>query len=124
MQTKMYILVKNSLPIGMAASAIAHASLGTYLNFEQHGDMQYWLRNSFKKVVCGVSDEEFEAAKQYERHTVFNESTLNGNETAIGFCPREIYPVQFLKYKLYQGSKQWIYFKKIIGSGIFKWIRY
>lgn len=101
----MYILVKNSLPIGMAAVAIAHASLGTYLHFECHGDMQYWVRNSFKKVVCGVSDEEFEDAKQYERGVVFNESTLNGNETAIGFCPREVYPERFSKYKLYSKAE-------------------
>lgn len=99
---KMYILVKNTLSPGIAAVSIAHASLGTYLTFQGTAETKKWL-SSFKKVVCSVSPEEFEEAKKLSNNVVFTESSLdpNDNQTCIGFEPREVWPEQFKKYKLY-----------------------
>jgi len=86
----------------MATVSVAHASLGTFLKFQHSGDMQNWLANSFKKVVCVVNEEQFEAAKLVDRNVVFTESSLpDNNETCIGFCPRDEYPAQFKKYRLF-----------------------
>lgn len=108
---KMYILVKNTLSPGLAAVSIAHASLGTYLKFYEGGFnpvVKDWVLNSFKKVICSVTPEEFEAAKGFERGILFTESNMKridpaavNNETCIGFEPREVWPDQFKKYKLY-----------------------
>lgn len=112
----MYILVKNTLPAGLAAVSIAHASLGTYLEFAEGGwnpVVKDWLLNSFKKVICSVTPEEFEEAKQFERGILFTESNIDridpnavNNETCLGFEPREMWPDQFKKYKLYGSERK------------------
>lgn len=105
---KMYILVKESiknwegkakdLPAGSAMVAVAHASLACYLKFKDAPNMVRWLAHSFKKVVCKVSDEEFEKAKELggrlkaveaPHHVVMTESMYGNQEVAIAFCPRE-----------------------------------
>jgi len=110
-KSKMYILVKDSVPPGIAAVAIAHASLGGYLHFVEAelsawgGDRdrnvacglrthtQQWADESFRKVVCSVTDEQFDEAKTYGvigiDFRVMTESALGGAEVAIVFRPRD-----------------------------------
>jgi len=95
MKLKMYVLVKGSIPVGNAIVAAAHGPLSLYLNFPTDPDMVKWLQTSFAKVVCKVTDEEFEKAKEVPKHQVITESTLNGQEVAIVFIPREEYPKNF-----------------------------
>lgn len=98
---KMYILVKETIPLGLAMAAVAHAAVACYRNYEHTKQMQDWL-HSFKKVICMVSKEEFEEAKKFEANVVLFESALNGEETAIAFMPREQYPKEFKLYRLYE----------------------
>lgn len=63
---KMYILVREAVPAGFAILAAAHASLACYLKFRDAPEVAAWLAGPFYKVVCRVSDAEFEAAKAYE----------------------------------------------------------
>ena len=97
---KMYILVKETLSVGIAMTAVAHASVACFRQYEHTRQMQDWL-SSFKKVVCKVNDKEFEKAKEFECNVILKESTLNGLETAIAFMPREEYPKAFKHYRLY-----------------------
>jgi hypothetical protein len=97
----MYILVKETIPLGLAMAAVAHASLACFRKFEHTIQMQDWL-NSFKKVICIVSKEEFESAKSFNWNVVLTESALNGEETAIAFLPRENWPKEFRTYRLYR----------------------
>ena len=99
---KMYLLVRRSVPIGFALVAVAHASLAAYLKFRDHPDVAAWLAGPFRKVICAVSDEEFEAAKRTDDSVVITESALGGAEVAIAFRPRSVWPESFRSYQLYR----------------------
>ena len=113
-RSKMYILVKSSLTPGHVALACAHASLSGYLTFveaelEEWGNNPYskqavidagcktstqlWVQNSFRKVICSVSEDQFEEAKTFgvpgKDYRVMTESSLDNAEVAIVFRPRE-----------------------------------
>jgi peptidyl-tRNA hydrolase len=99
---KMYILVREAVPTGFAILAAAHASLACYLRFQDSPEVAEWVAGPFYKVVCRVSDAEFEAAKAFEDHVVLTESKLGGAEVAIAFRPREEWPKAFKFYPLYK----------------------
>lgn len=99
---KMYILVKRSVPLGYAIVAVAHASLATYLKFKDTDEMKQWLSGPFYKVVCAVSDDEFERAKDVPDSGIITESALAGAEVAIAFKPREVWPEYFKYLRLYR----------------------
>ena len=99
---KMYILVRESVPTGFAILAAAHASLACYLRFRDAPEVAAWLAGPFYKVVCRVTDAEFEAAKGFEDNVVLTESALDEAEVAIAFRPREEWPKAFKFYRLYR----------------------
>jgi len=86
---KMYIAIKEWVPTGHALNVAAHAGLIGYLEFNNRLDTIYWLTNSFKKVTCMVSDEEFAELKKVENCKVITESRLDNDEVGIVFAPRE-----------------------------------
>lgn len=104
---KMYILIKESVDLGHAILGAAHASLSGYLAFQNAegavgSNMRLWVHESFRKVVCRVTDEEFERAKEYPDHRVMTESGLDNMEVAIVFAPREEWPKFFKFLRLYK----------------------
>ena len=99
---KMYILIRESVPIGFALVGAAHASLAAYLKFQGTSEVETWLAGPFRKTVCKVTDAEFEAAKAVEDHVVLTESALDDAEVAIAFKPREAWPKAFRFYRLYR----------------------
>lgn len=101
---KMYILIRESVPLGFAILASAHASLACYLKFRESPEVTAWLDGPFYKVVCKVTDAEFEQAKQFKDAVVMTESGLNGQEVAIAFKPREAWPKAFKFFRLYRGD--------------------
>ena len=98
---KMYILIRDDLPIGHAVLASAHASLAAYLRFADRAEVKDWLGGPFSKVVCRVNDKEFARAKDFPDNIVLTESTLDHKEVAIAFCPRREWPKPFRFYKLF-----------------------
>lgn len=99
---KMYILVKDDVEIGFAMLAVAHASLGAYLKFQDTDEVAEWLSGPFYKVVCKVNAKEFERAKTFADNVVITESALDNKEIAIAFKPRAEWPKPFKFYKLYR----------------------
>ena len=99
---KMYILVRETVPTGFAILAAAHASLACYLRFRDTPEVAAWLDGPFYKVICRVSDAEFEAARGFDDHVVLTESALDGAKVAIAFRPREEWPRAFKFYRLYK----------------------
>ena len=99
---KMYILVRDDLPVGFSIVAAAHASLALYLKYKEDADLQNWLAHSFRKVICRVNAKEFDKAKAFEKHLVLTESSLGNREVAIAFCPREEWPKPFKFYQLFK----------------------
>jgi hypothetical protein len=101
---KMYILIKGKAPTGLAMVAGAHASLAAYLCYKDTVEMQDWLKGTFHKVVCQVTDPEFEAAKGIPDNVILTESSWDNQEIAISFRPRVDWPKAFQFFKLYRGT--------------------
>jgi peptidyl-tRNA hydrolase len=98
---KMYIVVKEDVPAKFVPVICSHASLSAYLRYQNDELVQEWLKSSFKKVVCKVSNEEFEKCKSLERSEVITESALENKEVACVLLPRPEFP-KFIKFlKLY-----------------------
>jgi peptidyl-tRNA hydrolase len=99
---KMYILVRDSIPAGFCALGAAHASVACYVKFKDIPEVQDWLKNSFRKVVCRVSDAEFDEAKRLDKdHVLITEDAINDEEIALAFRPRADWPQPFKSYKLF-----------------------
>ena len=98
---KMYILVKNTIPLGIAINSVGHASLTCYKTFEATDDMQEWYKYHWKKVTCIVTEEEFEDAKKFDDRVIITESSMDNAEICMAFKPREEFPERFKYYKLY-----------------------
>jgi len=99
---KMYILVRDDVPLGFAMVAVAHASLAGYLKFQETAEIKEWLAGPFFKAVCKVNATEFENAKAVPDHVVLTESALENREVAIVFKPRQEWPKMFKFLKLYR----------------------
>jgi peptidyl-tRNA hydrolase len=104
---KTYFLVRDDVPLGLAITAVAHAAAAMILKWlnpdlpKKDPVMIEWLI-SFKKVVCKVTPEEFEAAKEFPDFIELTESALGGIPTCLVFKPRAEWPERFKYYKLYK----------------------
>jgi len=98
---KMYILIHEKVPAKLSPVVAAHASLSCYLKFKEDEQMQLWVNSVFKKVVCKISETEFENAKTVNKCLIMTESALNNEEVAIVYCPREEYPKNFKFFKMW-----------------------
>ena len=103
---KMYILVKESIPNNLVPVITAHASLACFLKYEQDEEMQHWINSVFKKVVCKVTEVEFEKARQVEKNVLLTESLLNNQEVCLAFSPREEYPKFFKFFRLWSPNAE------------------
>ncbi|MEM1178733.1 MAG: peptidyl-tRNA hydrolase [Acidobacteriota bacterium] len=99
---KMYILIRDSIPLGFATLAAAHASLAAYLEFKDRPETQAWVSGTFFKVVCKVTDAEFERAKGLGEHVVLTESKLDDAEVALAFKPSDEWSKAFKFFRLYR----------------------
>lgn len=100
---KMYIAVRESIPVGFAINSAAHASMIAYMKWNlDERDFQDWLLYSFKKVTVKVTDTEFERLKQLDKHCVISESALDGEEVCIVLCPRKEWPDEVRQLRLYK----------------------
>lgn len=99
---KMYILIKDTVPLGFALVAAAHAGLAGYLAFKDTPEVAAWLSGPFAKTICVVSEQEFEQAKALADHVVITESALDHQEVALAFRPRAEWPKPFKFYRLYR----------------------
>ena len=99
---KSYILIKDSISVGNAIVASAHC--GTILGMVDDDITKLWRNSVFRKTVCKVSDTQFEEAKNYPRHTILTESSLDDREVALVFFPRknDEWPKHFSFFPLYK----------------------
>jgi len=100
---KMYILIRESVPLGYAINGAAHASIACFLKHANHRNMQRWLADSFKKVTCKVTDDELHLAmSEADNHVIITESVIGHETVAVAFCPRNEWPEVFSTFKLYK----------------------
>lgn len=77
---KMYILVRDDVPLGFAMVDVAHASLAGNLRFKDEPEIAEWLAGPFFKAVCKVNAKEFENAKAVPDHVAADTSGLRRPE--------------------------------------------
>lgn len=85
---KMYICIKDDIPVGIAMNSAAHAGLMCHLKYVGGIEYQRWLDKSFKKVTCAVTPAEFAMLKEVSDNIVVTESRLDGKEVAVVLAPR------------------------------------
>ena len=98
----MYILIRQNLPEGFSHVGAANAAMGAYQKFQEHKDTKEWADDKWYKVVCKVTDKEFEAAKRLEDHILIKEDTLDDMEISLGFRRRRDWPTFFGFFRLYK----------------------
>lgn len=89
---KLYVIIPDSVPDDWAPLVATHGPLGFYLVHNCNGLVQAWVRDSYKKVVCKVSDSQFEHLKTFcilEKvpHLVTTESGLDNKEVSLVVGP-------------------------------------
>jgi peptidyl-tRNA hydrolase len=102
---KCYILLKDHLKPNQAMQSAAHGVLAMYHKFQDDQDVQRWLQESARKVICSVSEAEFAYAKTYFNYVVVTEPALGDADVALVFKPREDWPFVFRNYFLYGSPK-------------------
>jgi hypothetical protein len=85
---KMYICLKEDLPVGIAINTAAHASLLCHESFGDTPNYREWYQKSFKKVTCAVSPAEFSSLKMLTSALLITEDRMGGQEVGIVLCPR------------------------------------
>ena len=99
---KMYILILDWVDLGHAINSASHGSLMGYLKWKDDPIMDQWLDNSFKKVTCKVTKDEFERAKQFDDYEIVTELAFDRAEVGLVFKPRYEWPKFFQFLKLYK----------------------
>ncbi len=99
---KMYVLVRDDIPLGFAMVAVAHTSLAGYLKFQDSSEIKEWLSGPSFKAVCKANAKEFENAKLVPDRVVLTELALCNQDDAIAFKPRLEWPKMFKFRRLYR----------------------
>lgn len=92
---KMYFLIRETVPLGFATFAA--------IKLKSRPEVVAWLTDkSVEKVICGVSDSEFDFAKAISGAiVVFDDVWKGGMEVAIAFPPQESWPAAFESFRRY-----------------------
>lgn len=104
---KMYVLVKDTAPIGLGINSCSHVGFLAAKTFDSQITDE-WEKCSFKKVTCLVSPEQFdEAIKEIEKiggnYVRFNEDDWECQDISVAFEPRYSFPEIFKTFKLHSG---------------------
>jgi hypothetical protein len=102
MPSKMYILIKSTIPIGHAINCNGHGVLMAHLKWQHDPVYKLWLKESFKKVTCKVDSKTFNRFKKYKNRVIVTESRLDGEEVAVVFKPRPKFPKEFKELSLFK----------------------
>jgi hypothetical protein len=126
MASKMYILMKREIfeedkemskrcgePVdkitlvddGHVALGACHGTLMCYLRFQETDAMKDWLKNSFRKVLCVVNENQWWEARSFcFDKVIVTESAFGGAEIGMVFAPRTEFPKCFKFYRLFKGK--------------------
>jgi hypothetical protein len=99
---RIVVLIKETVPAAYAVHAAAQGVLAGYLSFRESPHCQAWAAdNTPPKLICKVTNEEFESAKRLPDHVVLTEPLFGGIEVAIAFSPRRVWPAEFSTFPIY-----------------------
>ena len=106
----MYVIVKDTAPIGLGINACTHAGFMAGRSF--FGEVfEDWMKFSFRKRTCLVSPEEFDKCIEEIKnvdgdYVVFNENDWGNQDLSAAFSPRYSFPPIFKTLKLHPGFVQ------------------
>jgi len=103
----MYVLVKNTAPIGLGINACSHIGYLAARKFENRITNE-WEQKSFKMITCLVTPSEFDIcvnsiSEVNGNYVIFREPDWNNEELSVAFEPRYTYPSIFKTLKLHPG---------------------
>jgi hypothetical protein len=89
---RMYILVRESIPLGKAINSVAHGAIGANDLWQHMDEYQRWKAISYRKITCKVSDRELELIYNLmKKHDIpyleQTENSLNGEHTLTVVFP-------------------------------------
>lgn len=61
---RMYILVKDEFPSSVAINSAAHGAMNAYISWNGEEEFDGWLKNSFRKITCKVTPEQFKTIEK------------------------------------------------------------
>ena len=101
---KMYILIREDTPADIVPLVASHLPMLTYRKFKNYPLMQKWFETELQKtVVCKVSAEIFEKAKEYGEYFALVEIHHQElGELGLGFSVQREYPKFFKFLPLYK----------------------
>jgi hypothetical protein len=101
---KMYILIREDTPAGIIPLVASHLPMLTYRKFKNYPLMQKWFETELQKtVICKVSAEIFEKAKEYGEYFALVEIHHQElGELGLGFSVQKEYPKFFKFLPLYK----------------------
>ena len=96
---KMYILIREDTPVSIVPLIAVHTAMGTYKKFENWRLTKKWFETELQKtVICKVTAEQFEKAKEYGDHFTLTEVHHKElGELGLGFAVQSEYH-KFFKY--------------------------
>ena len=99
---KVYILIRDSIPAGLAINSVAHGILMLEEKYKDDPTYQDWRKNSFRKVTCKVNDLQYTLAKKQCEHVEVTESARGGEAMLSIFKPADTFPKLFKHLPLYK----------------------
>jgi len=102
---KMYVLIKDWVDVGHSINSATHAGCAINKHWPEYSDpiMQEWYSDSFRKVTCKVTEEQFEKAKTFgDDWFVITELQFDKKEVILVLKPRREWPKFFKFLKLYK----------------------
>ncbi len=101
-KSKMYILVRDSVPLGFAMLVPAHESLAAYLKFQDAPEVQEWFPVSFTRLSAGLMSSSSTRPRSMMILLSLAESALEKQEVAMPFKLRVEWPTFFQFLRLYR----------------------
>ena len=103
---KMYVLVRNSAPIGLGINSIGHVVCDATLKYNHMDSFKDWRDYSNKQVSCLVNDEDFLKAIDSSIPCVtFSEPDWRDSDNiiSVAFVPQIVFPSYFKEFDLTNG---------------------
>jgi hypothetical protein len=103
---RMYVLILDDVPLGSAINSVGHAAVAATLKWQDSPETQAWLKDSFRKVTCLVTQEQLDRAIEVEDDYVeITELALDKRVVGVAFKPRQEYHKHFKFLTLFGSNK-------------------
>lgn len=106
---RMYILVKEEFPASVAINSAAHGAMGAYIAWNGEEEFDGWVKESYKKVTCKVSEKQLETIEKVLEKTGLKKLEQTESRLDKAHILTVIYPFDVTKpeYKTFKFLSLW-----------------